>query len=106
MTKRLRPMERFTRRSAVGLAAMAATATGFGALLVLVRLHWAPLESADRGIADALHPAGAGSPPPLKVPGKGTTLGGPAAIWWWVTVGAACMLIRRQVQLAAYLVVV
>jgi undecaprenyl-diphosphatase len=105
MTKRLRPVERFTGRSAVGLLAMAAAATGFGALLVLVRLNWAPLETADRGIADALNRAVAGSPLLIKVLETVTTLGGPAAIWWLVTVGAACMVIRRQVQLAAYLVV-
>jgi len=106
MTKRLRPMERFTGRSAVGLVAMAATATGFGALLVLVRLHWAPLESVDRGIAEALNRAVAASPPLIKVLEAVTTLGGNSAIWWLVTVGAACMLIRRRLRLAAYLVVV
>src|SRR4051794_7441063 len=106
MTKRLGPVERFTGRSAVGLAAMVAAATGFGALLVLVRLNWAPLETADRGIADALNRALAGSPLLIKVLETVTALGGPAAIWWLVTVGAACMVIRRQVKLAAYLVVV
>src|SRR3954452_18107092 len=106
MTKRLRPAERFTGRSTVGLVAMAATATGFGALLVLVRLDRGPLESADRGIAEALNRVVAGSPLLIKVLETVTTLGGNAAIWWLVTVGAACMLIRRQVKLAAYLVVV
>jgi undecaprenyl-diphosphatase len=105
MTNRLRPFERFTGRSIVGLAMIVAAASGFGALLVLVRLHWAPLQSADWGIAEALNRAVAGVAPVVKVLETITTLGGNAAIWWLVTVGAACMLIRRQFQLAAYLVV-
>src|SRR5437867_10281401 len=51
----LRPLEHFAGRTAVGLAAVVAAATGFGVLLVLVRLHWAPLERIDRGIAAGLN---------------------------------------------------
>ena len=106
MTKRLRPFERFTGRSVVGLMVIVAAATGFGALLVLVRLQWAPLQGTDWGIAEALNRAVAGRPPVVMVLETVTTLGGNAAIWWMATVGAACLLIRRQFQLAAYLVVV
>jgi undecaprenyl-diphosphatase len=103
-TNLLRPIERFTGRSIVGLVAVAAGATGFGALLVLVRLHWTPLESVDRGVAAALNKAVAERP--LAVDGLTalTGLGGNGIMWYLVTVTAAAMLIRRQVRLAAYLV--
>jgi undecaprenyl-diphosphatase len=106
MTNRLRPFERFTGRSVVGLMVIVAAAIGFGVLLVLVRLHWAPLQTADWGIADGLNQAVASRSSVVKVLETVTTLGGNAAIWWLATVGAACLLIRRQFQLAAYLVVV
>src|SRR3954452_4186887 len=104
--RQLRPGGRFPGRSAVGLAAVVAAATGFAVLLVLVRVHWQPLDEADRGISDALNRAVAGREPVVKVLEWLTGLGGNGVIWWLVTVGAACLLIRRRWQLAAYVVVV
>jgi undecaprenyl-diphosphatase len=101
----LRPLEHFTRRSLVGVAVVIAAATGFGALLLLVRLGWAPLERLDRGAAAALNHVVADNPGALTAMKAITRLGGNLVMWWLVTVTAAGMLLRRQVDLAAYLVV-
>jgi hypothetical protein len=61
-----------TRRTLTPLAVVTAAALVFALLLLLVRLRWAPLESADHGAAAwlnsliASHPAAVarGSPPP------------------------------------------
>jgi undecaprenyl-diphosphatase len=101
----LRPLEHFTRRSVIGIAIVIAAATGFGALLLLVRLGYPPLERFDRGAATALNHVVADNSGALKVMEAITRLGGNLVMWWLVTVTAAGMLIRRQVNLAAYLVV-
>jgi undecaprenyl-diphosphatase len=102
---RLRRIERFTGRALVGLLAVVAAGVGFGVLLLLVRVGWRPLESVDHGSAAAVNGAVSGHHPWVTVLLAISALGGPAALWWLVTVGAVALLIRRQVALAVYLVV-
>src|SRR6266511_2974062 len=77
----VRPLERFTIRSVAGLLAVVGAGTGFGLLLLLVRLSWHPLERVDRGAADSLNRLAAGNSALVAV------------------------LLRRQALLAAYIVV-
>jgi undecaprenyl-diphosphatase len=101
----LRPIKRFTVRSAIGLAAVLAAATGLGALLAFLQVDWPPLEHLDRGVVIALTDAIADWPESANILSALTALGSNAVIWWLVTVAAAAMLIRRQPRIAAYLVV-
>jgi undecaprenyl-diphosphatase len=101
----LRPLQHFVRRTVIGLAVVVAAATGSAALLVLAQLGWPPLEYVDRNVATALGDAFAGRPTAITGLTAVTALGGNPVMWWLVTVTAAGMLLRRQVQLAAYLVV-
>jgi membrane-associated phospholipid phosphatase len=101
----LRPFEHFTERAVAGLIAVAAAGTGFAMLLLLVRLNWEPLEHLDHGAAAGLNRLVAGHDPVVTVLRAITTMGGHTILWWLVTVGAVGLLLRRQPQLAAYLVV-
>jgi undecaprenyl-diphosphatase len=101
----LHPYEHFAWRSLVGLAAVIAAATGFGLLLLLVRLNWPPLASFDHGAVDGLNHAVAGNRMAVTVLTAITNMGGRAILFWLVTVSTSVMLIRRQYQLAVYLLV-
>jgi len=101
----LHPYEHFAWRSLAGLAAIIAAATGFGLLLLLVRLNWPPLASFDHTAVDTLNHAVAGNRMAVSVLTAITNLGGRAILFWLVTVSTAIMLIRRQYQLTAYLLV-
>ena len=101
----LHPYEHFAWRSLVGLAAVIAAATGFGLLLLLVRLNWPPLARFDHGAVDALNHAVAGNKMAVAVLTAITNMGGRSILFWLVTVSTSVMLIRRQYQLAAYLLV-
>ena len=104
-TAALHPCEHFAWRSLVGLVVAIAAATGFGVLLLLVRWGWPPLASFDRNVVDGLNHAVAGQRVAVTVLTAITNLGGRAVLFWLVTVSAATMLIRRNYQLTAYLVV-
>ena len=104
-TTTLRPYEHFAWRSLTGLVVLIAGATGFGLLLLLVRDGWPPLVSFDRNAVDTLNHAVAGDRLAVGVLTAVTSLGGRTILFWLVTVSTAIMLIRRQHQLAAYLVV-
>jgi undecaprenyl-diphosphatase len=101
----LHSYEHFAWRSLVGLAAVIAAATGFGLLLLLVRWNWPPLASFDRHAVDALNHVVAGRRAAVAVLTAITGFGGRAVLFWLVTVSAVTMLVRRQYQLTAYLVV-
>ena len=101
----LRPYEHFAWRSLVGLGAVIAAATGFGLLLLLVRLGWPPLARFDRTTVDALNHVVAGKRIAVTVLTAITGFGGRAVLFWLVTVSAVTMLVRRQYQLTVYLVV-
>jgi undecaprenyl-diphosphatase len=99
----LHPYEHFAWRSLTGLIAVIAAATGFGLLLLLVRLNWPPLASFDHGAVDTLNHAVAGNRMAVTVLTAITNLGARAILFWLVTVSTAVMLIRRQYQLTVYL---
>jgi undecaprenyl-diphosphatase len=101
----LRPLQHFVRRSLIGLVVVVAAATGSAALLVLAQLGWPPLEQVDRNVATMLRDAFARWPTAITGITTITALGGNPVMWWLVTVTAGGLLLRRQVQLAAYLVV-
>src|SRR5579862_7078435 len=95
-----------TRRTLVPLVIVTAAALLFTLLLLLVRLRWAPLESADHGAATALNSLIAGHPVAVSIV-KAVTWLGSGGVLWTLTGGAAILLaVRRQWRLAAYLLVV
>jgi undecaprenyl-diphosphatase len=87
------------------LALVTTAAIVFTVLLVLVRLHWQPLEAVDHGAADRLNNLISGHPVALTVI-RGITLLGSTLVLSLV-IGAAALLValRRRWRLAAYLVV-
>jgi undecaprenyl-diphosphatase len=89
----------------VRLAAVAGGALLFGALLVLVRLQWLPLESVDHGLASALNNAVAGHRPLVLVLGFITRLGSHAILIWLVAIASVLLIVRRRYRLAVFLVV-
>jgi len=102
---RVRPLRRFTGRSLAGLAAVVGAGTGFGLLLMLVRLHWAPLYQVDHDVAAWLNQRVAGNGPLVTVLQAVTDLGGRPIMLWLVGVAAVGLLIRRQPRLAIFLAV-
>jgi undecaprenyl-diphosphatase len=94
-----------TRRTLASLAVVTVAALLFALLLLLVRLRWAPLESADHATAAWLNGLVASHPVAVSVV-KAVTWLGSGGVLWTVTVAAAVVLaIRRRWRLAAYLLV-
>jgi undecaprenyl-diphosphatase len=100
----LHPITRFIARSAAGMVAVVATATGFGALLASLQLGWPPFERLDWSVLVALNDAITDLPKAATILSAFTVLGSNVAMWWLVTVAAAGVLIRRQPRIAAYFV--
>lgn len=93
------------RRTLAPLAVVTAAAVLFALLLLLVRLRWAPLESADHGAATWLNSLISGHPAVVSIV-KAITWLGSGGVLWVVTGAAAAMLaLRRQWRLTAYLLV-
>ena len=84
------------------LAVVTAAALVFAALLVLVRLRWAPLESADHGAAARINGLIAGHATAVAVVKAVTWLGSGGVLW--TATGAATVLLafRRRWRLAVY----
>jgi len=93
------------RRSLAPLAAITAAALIFAILLVLVRLQWAPLESADHGAAAGINDLIAGNAALVAVVKAVTWLGSSGVLWMVVGAAAVVLAIRRQWRLAIYLLV-
>ena len=92
-------------RSLAPLIAVTAAALVFAILLLLVRLQWAPLESADHGAAADINSLIAGHAALVTVVKAVTFLGSNGVLW--IVIGAATVIlaIRRQWRLAVYLLV-
>jgi undecaprenyl-diphosphatase len=87
------------------LAAVTAAALIFAVLLVLVRLRWPPLESADHGAASGINALIASDPTLVAVVKAVTWLGSDGVLWTVVGAAAVVLALRRQWRLAVYLLV-
>jgi undecaprenyl-diphosphatase len=93
------------RRSLAPLAVITAAALIFAVLLVLVRLRWAPLESADHGAAAGINGLIAGNATLVAAVKAITWLGSDSVLWAVVGAAAVVLALRRQWRLAVYLLV-
>jgi undecaprenyl-diphosphatase len=98
-------MSAAARRSLAPLAVVTAAAFVFALLLVLVRLQWAPLESADHGAAARLNSLVAGHAAVVGIVKAVTWLGSSGVLWTLVGMAAVVLAIRRRWRLALYLLV-
>ncbi len=98
-------MSATARRVLAPLAVVTVAAFVFGLLLVLVRLRWAPLESADHGAAARLNSLVAGHPATVSVIKAVTRLGSSGVLWTLIGLAAVVLAIRRRWRLAIYLLV-
>jgi undecaprenyl-diphosphatase len=93
------------RRTFAPLAIVTAAAFLFALLLVLVRLQWAPLESADHSAAARLNSLVAGHPAVVSVVKAVTWLGSSGVLWTLIGIAVVALAIRRRWRLAVYLLV-
>ena len=93
------------RRSLAPLIAVTAAAAVFAVLLILVRLHWPPLESADHGAAASINSLIAGHALLVAVVKAITWLGSDGVLWTVIGAASIVLALRRQWRLAAYLLV-
>jgi undecaprenyl-diphosphatase len=98
-------MSAAARRSLTPLAVVTAAAFVFALLLVLVRLRWAPLESADHSAAARLNSLVAGHPAVVSVVKAVTWLGSSGVLWTLIGLAVVALAIRRRWRLAVYLLV-
>jgi undecaprenyl-diphosphatase len=94
-----------TRRTLAPLAIVTAAALFFALLLLLVRLQWAPLESADHGAATWLNSLVAGHPVVVTIVKAVTWLGSGGVLWTLLGAAAVVLAVRRRWRLTAYLLV-
>ncbi|HEY1625649.1 MAG TPA: phosphatase PAP2 family protein [Streptosporangiaceae bacterium] len=87
------------------LFAVTAAAMVFTILLLLVRLQWAPLESADHGAAAHLNSLVANQATLVKIIKAITYLGSNGVLWTVIAAAAVVLAIRRRWRLTAYLLV-
>jgi undecaprenyl-diphosphatase len=91
------------RHSLAPLVVVTAAAFVFAVLLVLVRLQWPPLESADHGAAADVNGLIAGNAPFVTAVKAVTWLGSSGVLWTVVGALAIILAIRRRWRLAIYL---
>ena len=94
-----------TRRTLAPLAIVTVAAFLFALLLILVRLQWAPLESADHRAAAGLNSLVAGHAAVVSVVKAVTWLGSSGVLWTVTGTAAVVLAIRRRWRLAVYLLV-
>jgi undecaprenyl-diphosphatase len=92
-------------RSLAPLVTVTVAAMVFTILLILVRLQWAPLESADHGVAADINSLIAGNAAAVTVVRAVTWLGSSGVLWTVIAAATLIVAIRRQWRLAAYLLV-
>ncbi len=100
-----RPWRALPRRSLVPILVVTVAALVFALLLILVRLQWAPLESADHGAATRINGLIAGHAALVAVVKAITWLGSGGVLWTVIGVAAVVLAIRRRWRLAVYLLV-
>ncbi|GAA3939741.1 phosphatase PAP2 family protein [Actinoplanes auranticolor] len=88
-----------------GLLALIAGSLGFLLLLTAVRAAWTPLFRADQRVADTLNAAVADNDLVVEILRGLTDFGGGTILTRVLVLATAYLLIRRQFQLAAYVVV-
>jgi undecaprenyl-diphosphatase len=93
------------RRTLAPLVIVTVAALLFALLLLLVRLRWAPLESADHGTATWLNSLVATHSVAVSVVKAVTWLGSGGVLWTLTGAAAVVLAIRRRWRLAAYLLV-
>ena len=98
-------MSAAARRVLAPLVVVTVAAFVFGLLLVLVRLRWAPLESADHGAAARLNSIVAGHAATVSVIKAVTRLGSSGVLWTLIGLAVVVLAIRRRWRLAIYLLV-
>ena len=98
-------MSAAARRTLAPLAVVTAAAFAFALLLVLVRLQWAPLESADHGAAARLNSLVAGHAAVVSIVKAVTWLGSGGVLWALTGMAVVVLAIRRRWWLAIYLLV-
>jgi undecaprenyl-diphosphatase len=94
-----------SRRSLAPLIAVTAAAAIFTILLILVRLQWPPLESADHGGAARINSLIAGHAALITVVKAVTWLGSDGVLWTVVGTTAIILALRKRWRLAIYLLV-
>jgi len=93
------------RRSLTPLLAVTGAALVFTILLILVRLQWRPLESADHSAAARINDLIAGHPALVSVVKAVTSLDSDGVLWTIIVVSAVFLAFRRRWRLAGYLLV-
>jgi undecaprenyl-diphosphatase len=93
------------RRALTPLGIVTAAAFLFALLLLLVRLRWAPLESADQHAAAWLNGLLVGHPAAVSVIKAVTWLGSGGVLWTVTGAVVVLLAIRRRWRLAIYLLV-
>jgi len=93
------------RRTLASLIVVSVAALVFAVLLVLVRLNWGPLESADHGAAARLNSLVAGHPVAVRAIKAVTWLGSSGVLWTLTGAAAIVLAIRRRWRLAIYLLI-
>ena len=93
------------RRTLAPLVIVTVAAFLFAVLLLLVRLRWAPLESADHSTATWLNGLVSTSSVAVSVVKAVTWLGSGGVLWTLTGAAAVVLAIRRRWRLAAYLLV-
>jgi len=91
------------RHSLAPLASATVAALTFAVLLVLVRLRWPPLESADHGAAVGVNGLIAGDAPFVTAVKAVTWLGSSGVLWTVAGALAIILAIRKRWRLAIYL---
>ena len=99
------PVPAATRRTLAPLVIVTAAAFLFAFLLILVRLHWAPLESVDHGAATRLNSLVAGHAVVISIIKAVTWMGSGGVLWTLIGAASVVLALRRRWRLTAYLLV-
>jgi undecaprenyl-diphosphatase len=99
------PARHFAERSVLGLAVVVAAGLAFGLLVLLVRLHWVPLQSLDGGVADGLNHLLSRHPALVSLANGISVAGSRTVLIWLGAIALVLLLLRRQQRLAVYFAV-